>query len=57
MFQSSGILEMQSQLDERTEECGLLKTTIESLKTTNTDLQAKIDTLMQKIKDVSSNYR
>ena len=51
-FQSTKVMEVQSKLEEKTDECASLQNTVETLKKTNTDQSAKIDNYIQRIKDV-----
>lgn len=53
IFQSTKLLEVQSQLEVKTEECSILQTTIENLKKTNESQLEKIETYTKRIKDVS----
>ncbi|KAJ7387616.1 hypothetical protein OS493_000951 [Desmophyllum pertusum] len=48
---SSQVLELQSQLDERTEELSHLKTSAETLKESNTELNNKVESYMHKLKE------
>ena len=52
MFQSTKVMEIQSKLDEKSDECAMLQDSVESLKKTNTDQATKIDSFIQRIKDV-----
>ena len=45
-------MEIQSKLEEKTDECALLQNTVEALKKTNADQSTKIDNYIQRIKDV-----
>ena len=47
------MLEIQSELETKTEENSLLETTVETLKKTTADQAQKIDNYIQRIKDVS----
>ncbi|CAH3021550.1 unnamed protein product [Porites evermanni] len=48
---SSQVLELQTQLDERTEELSHLRTSAEALKESNTDMSNKVESYMQKLKE------
>ena len=47
-------MELQSKLEEKTDECAMLQNSVESLKKSNTDQSTKIDNFIQRIKDVSA---
>ena len=46
-------MELQSKLEEKTDECAMLQNSVESLKKSNADQSTKIDNFIQRIKDVS----
>ena len=47
-------MELQSKLEEKTDECAMLQNSVESLKKSNTDQSTKIDNFIQRIKDVNT---